>query len=84
MVSLNEIKRFYPDKLHLFGSFLIREYLQYKILDIIYNTEAGKQLVFMGGTCLRLIYGNRRFSEDLDFDNKGLKEDDFSDLSSII
>jgi predicted nucleotidyltransferase component of viral defense system len=84
MLSLNEIKRFYPERLHPFGSFLIREYLQYKILDIIHNTDAGKRLVFMGGTCLRLIYDNRRFSEDLDFDNQGLSENEFSSLSSVI
>ncbi|MBU2025717.1 MAG: nucleotidyl transferase AbiEii/AbiGii toxin family protein [Patescibacteria group bacterium] len=39
---------------------------------------------FLGGTALRIIYNNSRFSEDLDFDNFGLSEKDFSRLSREI
>lgn len=38
----------------------------------------------MGGTCLRIVYGTNRFSEDLDFDNFGLTHDEFIDLSQIV
>jgi len=41
-------------------------------------------LCFLGGTCLRIVHGNRRFSEDLDFDNRGLKKDQFEDLANTI
>ena len=37
-----------------------------------------------GGTCLRLVHQNTRFSEDLDFDNFNLGSEDFKNLSSII
>ena len=46
---------------------LVREYLQKYILYILYRKKIYKDLVFTGGTCLRLLYGIKRFSEDLDF-----------------
>jgi predicted nucleotidyltransferase component of viral defense system len=47
---------------------MIKEYLQCKVLEIIYRSPYQSRLVFIGGTRLRLINGFRRFSEDLDFD----------------
>ena len=38
----------------------------------------------MGGTAIHMIHGVRRFSEDLDFDNRGLSKEDFEDLSDKI
>jgi Domain of unknown function (DUF1814). len=35
----------------------------------------------MGGTSLRIIYNNSRFSEDLDFDNFSLTQAEFTLLS---
>lgn len=32
MIDLSEIKRFYPDALHSYDRFLLKEYLQFKIL----------------------------------------------------
>jgi predicted nucleotidyltransferase component of viral defense system len=46
---------------------LLREFLQLLILKIIYDKDYFKNLSFVGGTALRLLYGLRRFSEDLDF-----------------
>lgn len=51
---------------------IVREYLQSKIVSWIYNQKSSNQLVFVGGTSLRLLRGIDRFSEDLDFDNLGL------------
>jgi len=39
MLNLAEIEKFYPDSLKPFGRFLLREYLQYKILEIIFTSE---------------------------------------------
>lgn len=47
---------------------VLREYLQSKILELIYWEKASLGLFFVGGTSLRLLYGLDRFSEDLDFD----------------
>ena len=63
---------------------VLREYLQYKILDIIYKSDFSNSLVFLGGTALRIVHGNTRFSEDLDFDNLGMNELDFTKLSDFI
>lgn len=84
MLSLSEIQKFYPETLHHAGDFLIREFLQYKMLEIIYESDYADGLVFMGGTCLRIVHGNTRFSEDLDFDNLNLGEEDFSKVGDII
>ncbi len=63
---------------------VLREYLQYKVLDIIYKSDYSNSLVFLGGTALRIVHGNTRFSEDLDFDNLGMNEQDFTKLSDFI
>lgn len=46
---------------------IIREYLQVMILKGIYQSKYGKGLSFIGGTCLRICYDLKRYSEDLDF-----------------
>jgi len=74
MLNFNEIKSFYPEELHAHSALLMREYLQVRILDFISNHPLGGSLFFLGGTALRIVHGNRRFSEDLDFDNRGLDE----------
>jgi predicted nucleotidyltransferase component of viral defense system len=84
MIHIDEIRKFYPDKLHPFSSFLLREYLQFKILEIIYQSPYANQLIFMGGTAIRIVHQNQRFSEDLDFDNLNISENEFLDLSGYI
>lgn len=70
MLSLSQIASYYPEPLRGFSRFIIREYLQYKILQIVFDHATyARKLCFLGGTCLRLVHGNTRFSEDLDFDN---------------
>ena len=54
----NEIKRI-----------LLKEALQAFVLDYLYNHPAYRQLNFYGGTCLHIVYGLNRLSEDLDLDN---------------
>ncbi|MBU0712747.1 nucleotidyl transferase AbiEii/AbiGii toxin family protein [bacterium] len=46
---------------------LLREYLQHVILRQLFEMKLLQELVFQGGTALRIIYGLNRFSEDLDF-----------------
>lgn len=84
MISLNEIKQSYPEKLSVFPRALLREYLQYKILEIIFNSSYANKLSFLGGTALRICYGNTRFSEDIDFDNFNLSVDDFEKIATLI
>lgn len=84
MLSLEEIKPYYPEHLQSFERFIIREYLQYKILEIIFETPYENKLAFLGGTCLRIVYGSNRFSEDLDFDNFNMSTDDFNGITEIV
>jgi len=84
MLELQEIKRFYPDNLHRFDRFLLKEYLQYKILEIVFSSIYASKICFIGGTCLRIVHQNMRFSEDLDFDNFNLSFEEFDDLGNQI
>jgi len=84
MLSYNSIQSAYPILLHSKGRFIIREYLQYKLLEIIYTSAFAPKLIFLGGTNLRIIHGNQRFSEDLDFDNKGMSTSEFDQLADLI
>ena len=84
MLSLEEIKPYYPESLQIYERFILREYLQYKILEIIFETRYENKLAFLGGTCLRIIHGNNRFSEDLDFDNFNLSMNDFNRITEIV
>lgn len=84
MLDIKQIESFYPDYLRSFKRNLLREYLQYKILEVIFNSKYGERLSFMGGTATRIIHSNTRFSEDLDFDNLGLNREDFEQLTKLI
>jgi predicted nucleotidyltransferase component of viral defense system len=84
MLDINEIAKYYPENLRIFKRFILREYLQYKILEIVFNGPFSEKLVFLGGTCLRIVHGNQRFSEDLDFDNFNLSEAEFDVISANI
>jgi predicted nucleotidyltransferase component of viral defense system len=84
MLNLKNIEQFYPDNQKIFKRNILREYLQYKILEIIFNSKYAQDLIFLGGTSLRIIYGNTRFSEDLDFDNFKLTEEQFADLANEV
>lgn len=44
-----------------------REFLQILCLKILYDKDYFKNLAFVGGTALRILFGLRRYSEDLDF-----------------
>lgn len=84
MLDIKQIESFYPENLKPFKRNLLREYLQYKVLEVIFDSRFGGKLSFMGGTATRIIHSNNRFSEDLDFDNLGLKEKDFEQLVRLI
>jgi len=46
---------------------IFREYLQLIFLNYLYQEKKSEKIYFKGGTCLHLLYGSPRFSEDLDF-----------------
>lgn len=84
MINLNDLVAAYPPKLQGFKKNILREYLQCKILEIIFNSKHANKLAFLGGTALRIIYNNSRFSEDLDFDNFNLTKEEFVEISEMV
>lgn len=50
---------------------VIKEHYQMYLLDILYKSSFEENLIFKGGTALRLAYKSYRFSEDLDFSIRG-------------
>ena len=46
---------------------VIREYFQQLFLSYLYREKGSDNLLFKGGTALRIIWQSPRFSEDLDF-----------------
>lgn len=48
---------------------VVKDYLITYILSYIYGHKDYRKLVFYGGTCLRVVYGLNRLSEDIDTDN---------------
>ena len=59
---------------------LLREFLQVLILKIIRDKNAFLNIAFVGGTCLRMVYDLKRYSEDLDFSLISKKNYNFLNL----
>ena len=80
MLDFQQIKEQYPENLQRFERSILREYLQYKILQAIFDSKHASMLSFLGGTALRIVYGNTRFSDDIDLDNFGLSWAEFEEV----
>jgi predicted nucleotidyltransferase component of viral defense system len=61
---------------------ILKEHYQIYILDQLYKSNFGNNLVFKGGTALKLAYNSIRFSEDLDFSVLG--KIDYSDFKKTV
>lgn len=80
MLDFQQIKDQYPENMQRFERAILREYLQYKVLQAIFDSKHASKLAFLGGTALRIVYGNNRFSEDIDLDNFGLSWSEFENV----
>ncbi len=80
MLDLKQIKSEYLEPLQGYERAIVREYLQYKILQAVFESQQASKLSFLGGTALRIVHGNSRFSEDIDLDNFGLSWREFGEL----
>jgi predicted nucleotidyltransferase component of viral defense system len=87
MIEFSDIAKEFPsniDHKH-FQRSMIKEFLQYKILQIIYDSPWKDNLIFIGGTNLRIIHDFKRFSDVLDFDISGkYTKQDHQNLSSHV
>ena len=62
--TINELARRYQTS--AFPN-IVREYIQHLFLASLYVLPGAENLLFKGGTALRIVYGSPRFSESLDF-----------------
>jgi predicted nucleotidyltransferase component of viral defense system len=55
-------------QLQISRDYILRESYEMSLLNDLFAGPFGADIVFKGGTALRLAYGSPRYSEDLDFD----------------
>ena len=75
MSDLENIADSYAFELGNTKDAVIKEILHYDILQSLSQSDIVNDIVFQGGTSLRLCYGNNRHSEDLNFVLKDEKVD---------
>jgi len=81
MLTIDQLSDYFPLPLRQKNpQGVLVEYLQHEILDSIFKEKSSASLSFIGGTAIRILYQNPRFSEDLDFDNFGLSFSEFETL----
>lgn len=87
MIDLNYISGFYPAVVSSnleFAKHMVKEYIQLMVLDFLSTTDYIEKLAFIGGTNLRLIKKIDRWSEDLDFDCKGMSAEEFRGMTDSV
>lgn len=87
MIRIDDLRIYYPPLVRdnaLFNKYILKEYIQLLILDYLSTTAWIRKITLIGGTCLRLVKGIDRFSEDLDFDCKDLSWEEFLKMTDGI
>lgn len=87
MIDLSSLLSFYPQQIAANAAFhkhVLKEYVELLALEHLMQSPFAPKLVFIGGTNLRLVYGIDRFSEDLDFDCKGLTSGEFISMTASL
>jgi predicted nucleotidyltransferase component of viral defense system len=82
--SIDSIRIFYPPEIaqnKAFDPMILKEYIQCQTLEFLSRQPDSAEMAFIGGTCLRLVHGINRFSEDLDFDCRNLDQAQFLHLT---
>lgn len=84
---MNLVRGYFPPQIRenaLFDKHMLKEYIQLMILDYLSSSPHIRRLSFIGGTNLRLVKGIDRFSEDLDFDCRGLSREEFLGMTDDV
>lgn len=82
---LPKLKQIYlenKEKNKLYVRSLLKEAVQYYVLNFIFTGNWGKILLFKGGTALRFCFKLPRLSEDLDFDIEANSDFDIEEFSN--
>lgn len=80
MLDFEQILAQYPQQLRGYTRAILREYLQVKILQGVFESKQASQVSFIGGTALRIMHDNQRFSEDIDLDHFGMDWSKFDQM----
>lgn len=87
MIGLDHIRNYFPVTVRdraAFGKYMIKEYLQWAIMDFISTPHYVRKITFIGGTNLRLVKGIDRFSDDLYFDCKEFSRTEFVKMTDAV
>ena len=87
MIGMEMVRGYFPAPLRnnaVFDKLMLKEFIQLMILDFLSASQYARKLCFIGGTNLRLILGIDRFSEDIDFDCKGMNQEEFMKMTDDI
>lgn len=87
MIDLSSILSFYPPQISTNAAFhkhILKEHIELLALEHLAQSPFAPNLVFIGGTSLRLVHGIDRFSEDLDFDCKNLSAEEFVSMTDFL
>lgn len=87
MLNLEQIQNYFPPQIRdnpAHKKYMVKEYIQLKILNFLATSKFAKKITFIGGTNLRLVKGIDRFSEDLVFDCKDFYAEDFAEMSQSV
>ena len=57
-----------------------REYCQHLFLSYLYQQPRSEQLLFKGGTALRIVFHSPRYSEDLDFTGSNITQREIENI----
>lgn len=66
MLNIKNLKQF-TDRAQTSIKNVVMEYCEHLFLSYLYQQQRSEQLLFKGGTSLRIVFGSPRYSEDLDF-----------------
>ena len=86
MISLEQIYSYFPDleKTDSLKKGMLREYLQFMILDFLSTSPFINRLILVGGPAIRFKYGLDRFTRDLFFNFVDCSEDDFIKMTDYV
>lgn len=87
MIDIKQLLPYYPKSIAdnaTFHKHILKEYVELLALQYLSQSPFAPKLIFIRGTCLRMVYGIDRFSEDLDFDCKNLSHEEFVQMTDTL
>ena len=84
MLDFETVRSEYPPELDGFDRAVLREFLQVKVLQAIFESNVADRLSLTGGTLLRLIHGSGRFAEEIRLEDFGLGRQGFDTLVGTV